>query len=152
MYKKILIITGSKNDFPHLSEMVNIFRQLEIDFFVRTISCHRNLKELVLYLDQINEEEIGVIIGVSHSVSNLPAIIAGYIKNKTIPVIGVGLGDTKLNGLDSLLSVNSIPKNVPLLNTGIGQVGLYNAVISAARILAMNNNELKNRLRDFFNK
>jgi len=151
---KLLIIVGSKNDVPHLSEAIKILRILKIKPIVSVVSCHRNLPELVKVLDQdkLVKENIKVIIAVARSVSNLPAIIAGYLKKTSISVIGVGLSDKNLNGIDSLLSVNTIPKGVALLNTGINEVGIYNAVIASAKIISMLDKGVAKRLEIYINK
>ncbi len=150
----ILIIVGSKNDIPYLSEAVKVLNSLEIKFIVSVVSCHRNLPELVriLDLDKLKKENIKVIIAVARSVSNLPAIVAGYLNKSSISVIGVGLSDKNLNGIDSLLSVNTVPKGVALLNTGINEIGIYNAIISSAKILSAADASIAKGLEAFMDK
>jgi 5-(carboxyamino)imidazole ribonucleotide mutase len=135
--KKVLFVVGSKNDIPLLLESKKLFKKEKIDFDIKVISCHRNIKSLVEELDlkKIEKENIGVILSIAHSVANLPAIIAGYLKESSIQVIGIGYPKTDLDKLASLLSVVSIPKGVPLLNAGIGDVGLYNATLCCVKIL-----------------
>lgn len=135
--KKLLIIVGSKNDLPLLSESKQILKKEKINFDVKVISCHRNVKNLVdeLTISKLEKENVGVILALAHSVANLPAIIAGYTKNSPVQVIGVGFPKTDIDSLSSLLSVISIPKGVPLLNAGIGKVGLHNAVLCCIKLL-----------------
>ncbi len=135
--KKVLIITGSKNDIFELSEIKKLFRKEKTDFDIKVISAHRNIKELVIQLEtnKLEESKIGVILAVAHSVANLPAIVAGYLKNTKIPVLGVGLTKTSADSLESLFSVISIPKGIPLMNTGINKVGLYNAALCCIKLL-----------------
>jgi 5-(carboxyamino)imidazole ribonucleotide mutase len=150
MGNRILIVTGSKNDLKHLDEMQKFLRKVKADFFVTTISCHRNLSELVRYFteDNLNKEKVGVIIAIANSVSNLPAIIAGHIKKLPIPVIGVGMESQNLKGIENLLSVNTIPKGTPIMNTGIGEVGFLNAALCATRIISMNDKSLLKSLQE----
>lgn len=146
MPRKVLIITGSKNDRPRLDQALALFDKLGIPYSLNVFSCHRNLRELTNFLKRVRPQEFGAAMGVARSAANLPAVMAGYLKNKFIPVVGVGLSDKKLNGIDSLLSVNTIPKGTPLLNTGIDKIGLYNAALAIAVILSEDDKRLKDRL------
>lgn len=148
MRNKILILAGSKSDLPKLRTLFRLFRVFGLKSSIEVISSHRNLKKLVSFLSTASDE-YSVIIAVARSVSNLPAIVAGYLKNTPVTVIGVGLSNGGLKGVDSLLSVNTIPKGVPLLHTGIDQVGLYNAGLSAIRILARNDEKLLRKLKTY---
>jgi 5-(carboxyamino)imidazole ribonucleotide mutase len=135
--KKLLIVVGSKNDLIHLSESKKLLTKAKIQFDIEILSAHRNIKTLVEKLDpkKLEKESIGVILAIAHSVSNLPAIIAGYTKDTSIPVIGVGITKTESDTLESLFSVLSIPKGIPLVNTGVNEVGLHNATLFCIKIL-----------------
>ncbi|OGG48936.1 hypothetical protein A3G63_03405 [Candidatus Kaiserbacteria bacterium RIFCSPLOWO2_12_FULL_52_8] len=135
--KRLLIVTGSKNDIPLLTDTKKYLKKEKIGFDVKVISCHRDIKGLVTELDpkRLAKENVGVVLAIAHSVANLPAIIAGYLKESPIHVIGVGIPKTDIDKLSSLLSVISIPKGIPLLNAGIGEVGLLNAVLCCVKIL-----------------
>lgn len=150
----IRIIIGSKNDEKHLDELKKIFKMFCINYRIHVFSCHRNLKELTIFLDKIRsgDEKAEVIIAVANSVANLPAIIAGYLKKSAIPVIGVGLSGQRINGIDSLLSIATIPRRVPLLNTGIDEVGIYNATLACLNLLAINDKSLVKKIVRFYNK
>jgi|GEM_PF-5091309 len=146
MREEILIIAGSKNDLPKLKELRSLFSKFKIEYSITIISSHRNLAALVKFLSQL-PAKYTVIIGIATSVSNLPAIIGGYLKTTPITVMGVGISKTNLKGVDSLLSINSIPKGVPILNTGIDQTGLYNAGLAAIKILSRNDKGLQLKLK-----
>jgi 5-(carboxyamino)imidazole ribonucleotide mutase len=134
--KKVLIITGSKSDYPLLEELTKLFDDSGIEFGLRTASCHRDLDGLHKLLNELKaDESYGAIIAVANAVSNMPSIVASYLIDTDITVIGVGLDNKGMRGIDSLLSINTIPKGVPLANTGIGDVGLYNAGLLAIQIL-----------------
>ena len=137
--KKLLIVVGSKNDIPYLTESKKLLRESGIKFDIEVISAHRNIKELVKKFDPeyLKDGSLSVILAVAHSVSNLPAIISGYLKDSKIIVIGVGITKSDTDSTASLLSVLSIPKGVPLLNTGINEKGLYNATLSCIKILGL---------------
>ncbi len=84
--------------------------------------------------------------------ANLPAIVAGYLKESAVPVIGVGLSGGRMGGADSLLSIATIPRKVPLLNAGIDEVGLYNAALVSLNILAMKDKNLAKKISKFYQK
>lgn len=134
---QILIVAGSKNDIGRLSEVEKIFRKNKIKYKIEVISAHRNIKDLVKKLEPklLAKNKISVILAVAHSVSNLPAIIAGHLKDTPVSVVGVGLTKTDADTLESLFSVISIPKGIPLVNTGINEVGLYNAALYCLKLL-----------------
>lgn len=148
----IRIIIGSKNDQKSLNELKKIFKSFRIDFRIHVFSCHRSLKELMVFLDKIRsgDEKAEVIITMANSAANLPAIIAGYLKESAIPVIGVGLSGRRMKGIDSLLSVAAIPRRVPLLNTGIDEIGVYNAALACLNILAMKDKNLAKKIAKFY--
>ncbi len=135
--KKLLIVVGSKSNFELLTEAKSLLKKSKVNFEIKVISCHRNVKELVTELDPtvLQKEGVAVILAIAHSVSNLPAIIAGYLKDTPVHVIGVGYPKSDIDSLESLLSVLAIPTGVPLLNCGIGKVGLHNATLSCIKIL-----------------
>ncbi len=134
---------------PKLAEMKKLFKQFGIGYTVEIISSHRNLGKLIKFLDKA-KNKYHVIIGVATSVANLPAIIAGYVKNAPIVVIGVGISKKNLGGIDSLLSVNSIPKGIPILNSGIDEAGLINAGLTAIKILSLIDVGLQKRRKSNF--
>ncbi len=133
----LLIVVGSKSDIVFLAEAKRLLRKSDINFEVAVISSHRNVKGLITRLDpmRLRKERVVVILAVAHSVANLPAIIAGYLRDAPIHVIGVGRVEKDADTIESLLSVISIPKGVPLLNAGIGNAGLYNAILAVIKIL-----------------
>lgn len=150
----IRFIIGSKNDQPHLAVAEDIFNSLGVVYKVHVYSCHRNAKQLLNFLDTVRsgKNKTDLIIAVANSVANLPAIIARYIKDAAIPVIGVGLSGKRLGGADSLLAIATIPKRVPLLNTGIDEVGMYNAALASLNLLAMKDKSLAKKIKIFYNQ
>lgn len=150
----IRIIIGSKNDQQYLNEAEKIFKDLSVSYKIHVYSCHRSLKELTDFLDTIRSEKnkTDVVIAIANSVTNLPAVVAGYLKESAIPVIGVGLSGKRMDGIDSLLSVATIPRRVPLMNTGIDDVGIYNAILACLNILAIKDRRLAKKISKFYDK
>ena len=135
--KKLLIVAGSKNDLSSLNGVIKLFKKSKITPEVEVISVHRDIKGLVEKLEpkKLQSKNIAVILAVAHSVSNLPAVIAGYLKGTPIVVVGVGLTKTDTDSVASLLSVVSIPKDIPIVNAGINKVGLHNAALFCIKVL-----------------
>ena len=135
--KKLLFVAGSKNDLPHLKEAQKLLKDARVAHKTIVVSAHRDIRALVdeLAPAKLATQGIGVVIAVAHSVANLPAITAGYLKESDISVIGVGLTTSDTGSLESLLSTVSIPRGIPLMNCGINEVGLHNAALCAIKIL-----------------
>ena len=135
--KKLLIVTGSRNDIKYLDEATKLLKKSKVKFEIEVISAHRDIKDLVKKIEPKNLEKrnITTILAIAHSVSNLPAIIAGYLKDTPIIVVGVGLTKSNTDTTASLLSVLSIPKGIPLVNAGVNEKGLYNAVLFCIKTL-----------------
>lgn len=150
----IRIIIGSKNDQQYLREAEEIFKALIVPYKIHVYSCHRNLKELIVFLDTIRsgKNKTDAIIAIANSVANLPAIIAGYLKDTAMPVIGVGLSGKRIGGIDSFLSIATIPRRVPLLNTGIDEVGIYNSALACVNLLAIKDEKLAKKIVKFYNE
>jgi 5-(carboxyamino)imidazole ribonucleotide mutase len=124
---KALILVGSKSDFEIIKDLEQILKGAGVKYDIEVASCHRNLDKLYSLLNEIKDDKYRAVIAIANSVSNMPSIVASYLKDSKTVVVGTGLDDKGMNGIDSLLSINTIPKGVPLANTGVGKVGLYNA-------------------------
>jgi len=131
---KVLILVGSKSDFKSLLDIELLLKASNIKYEIEVASCHRDLDKLYKLLCKIKKDEYRAIVAIANSVSNMPSIVASYLKDTETIVIGVGLDDKGMNGIDSLLSINTIPKGVPLVNTGVGKVGLYNAGVFVTKL------------------
>jgi 5-(carboxyamino)imidazole ribonucleotide mutase len=133
--KKVLILTGSESDFTRVTDLSKLLDEASVEYDLKTASCHRDLEKLNELIKQLSEDPYIAIIAIANAVSNMPAIVASALKDTKTIVVGVGLDDKGLNGIDSLLSINTIPKGVPLVNTGIGEVGLINAGLFVIKLL-----------------
>lgn len=131
--KELLIIAGSKSDETFVGHGLNICEELKIDFEFKIFSAHRNLEELLKYLENVEKNgETKVIIAVAGLSAALPGVIAAKVK---LPVIGVPVDCGPLNGVDALLSIAQMPKGVPVATMAIGKAGMINSVYFAKRIL-----------------
>jgi 5-(carboxyamino)imidazole ribonucleotide mutase len=137
------VVMGSKSDYEVLSAAVDILRALEIPFEARIVSAHRTPDRLFEYAATARERGLRVIVAGAGGAAHLPGMLA----SKTlVPVLGVPVAATQLNGLDSLLSIVQMPKGVPVGTLAIGKPGAANAALLAAEILASADEALYARL------
>jgi 5-(carboxyamino)imidazole ribonucleotide mutase len=137
------IVMGSKSDYETLLPGIEILRALEIPYEARVLSAHRTPDQLAGYVSTAKERGLRVLIGAAGGAAHL----AGVMASKTLlPVLGVPIAATPLNGLDSLLSIVQMPKGIPVGTLAIGKPGAADAALLAAEILALNDAVLYERL------
>lgn len=130
---EVVIVSGSESDNEFVKPALELAESINLDVQHVVYSAHRNLEELLKYLDELSDKaETKVIIAVAGLAAALPGIIAAKVK---IPVIGVPRDVGPLNGMDALLSIVQMPKGVPVASMAIGSPGMLNAIHFAARIL-----------------
>ena len=127
------VVMGSKSDYEVLSAAVEILRALEIPHEARVVSAHRTPDWLFEYAETARERGLRAIIAGAGGAAHLPGMLAA---KTLVPVLGVPVAATQLNGLDSLLSIVQMPKGVPVATFAIGKPGAANAALFAAEILA----------------
>jgi len=137
------VVMGSKSDYEVLSSAVEILRALEVPHEARVVSAHRTPDLLFKYAETARERGLRVIIAGAGGAAHLPGMLAA---KTLVPVLGVPVAATPLNGLDSLLSMVQMPKGVPVGTLAIGKAGAANAAILAAEILATTDEALHQRL------
>jgi len=138
------VIMGSPSDYQVLEAAIEILRELQVPHEKRIVSAHRTPDWMFEYASTAEKRGLQVIIAAAGGAAHLPGMVA----SKTIlPVLGVPVPATMLNGVDSLLSIVQMPKGVPVGTLAIGQPGAANAALLAASICALNNPELRERIR-----
>jgi 5-(carboxyamino)imidazole ribonucleotide mutase len=137
------VVMGSKSDYEVLSAAVEILRALEIPHEARVVSAHRTPDWLFKYAETARERGLRAIIAGAGGAAHLPGMLAA---KTLVPVLGVPVAATQLNGLDSLLSIVQMPKGVPVATFAIGKPGAANAALFAAQILAAGDAALDQRL------
>jgi 5-(carboxyamino)imidazole ribonucleotide mutase len=130
----VAIITGSDSDLKTMQGTVNTLEKLEIPYQVSVLSAHRCTEEVLKYIKEIEKKGFEVIIAAAGKAAHLPGVIAA---NTSIPVIGVPIETPDLGGLDSLLSIVQMPKDVPVATVAIGSAGAVNAAVLALKILGI---------------
>jgi len=140
------VVMGSKSDYETLSAAVEILRTLEIPHEARIVSAHRTPDWLFKYAETARERGLRAIIAGAGGAAHLPGMLAA---KTLVPVLGVPVAATQLNGMDALLSIVQMPKGVPVGTLAIGKAGAANAALLAAEILAANDEALYQRLADW---
>ena len=138
------VVMGSKSDYEVLAPAVEILESFNIPYEARVVSAHRTPDWLFEYAEQAEGRGLRVIIAGAGGAAHLPGMLAA---KTLIPVLGVPVPATMLNGLDSLLSIVQMPKGAPVGTLAIGKPGAANAALFAAEILALTDDDLRARLR-----
>jgi len=127
-----------------MAPAVELLTELEVPHEVRIVSAHRTPDWMFEYASSAESRGLEVIIAAAGGAAHLPGMVAA----KTIlPVLGVPVPATALNGVDALLSIVQMPKGVPVGTLAIGKPGAANAALLAAEIVAINRPELRERVR-----
>jgi 5-(carboxyamino)imidazole ribonucleotide mutase len=135
------VIMGSDSDLPVMEAAIDVLDQFEIPREVRIISAHRTPEEMLDYAAAAAERGLKVIIAGAGGAAHLPGMVASAT---SLPVIGVPVGITKLQGLDALMSIVQMPGGIPVATVAIDNA--RNAGLLAARILAVADEPLRARL------
>ena len=139
---KAAIIMGSTSDLPKIEPAVEILKDYGVDVKVRCLSAHRAHAALAEFIDEVNVDGTDVIITAAGMAAALPGVVASQT---VIPVIGVPLSGSNLEGMDALLSIVQMPPGIPVATVAIN--GSKNAAHLALQIMAVKHPELQERLR-----
>ena len=137
------IIMGSQSDWEVMKEAKDQLDELSITNEQLIISAHRTPNRILDYAKKSLENGIKVIIAGAGGAAHLPGMMASHTQ---IPVIGVPIESTSLNGIDSLLSIVQMPKGIPVATVSIGKTGAKNAAILAAEILSLQDEQIRKKL------
>jgi 5-(carboxyamino)imidazole ribonucleotide mutase len=138
------IVMGSRSDLEVMRPAAEVLAALGVPYEVRIVSAHRTPDWMAEYAREAGGRGLRVIIAGAGGAAHLPGMIAAHT---LLPVLGVPVPATLLNGLDALLSIVQMPKGVPVGTLAIGAPGAENAGLLAARILALHDAGLGERLR-----
>ena len=135
---------GSKSDYEHLAPACSLLDELSVPYEARIVSAHRTPDWMFEYAATAEQRGLLVIIAAAGGAAHLPGMVA----SKTlVPVLGVPVAATVLNGVDALLSIVQMPAGVPVGTLAIGKPGATNAAILAAEIVAIRHPQVRDRLR-----
>jgi 5-(carboxyamino)imidazole ribonucleotide mutase len=140
----VAVIMGSRSDLKTMQPALDVLRELDIPHEARIVSAHRTPDWMFEFASTAESRGIEVIVAAAGGAAHLPGMVAA----KTIlPVLGVPVAATALNGVDALLSIVQMPKGVPVGTLAIGEPGAANAAVLAASIVALRHPEVRERLR-----
>lgn len=131
---------GSATDEPVVNDTVTTLEQLGVDYEVRVMSAHRTPERVQEYATTARDRGIEVIIAAAGGSAALGGVLASWT---TIPVIGVPLASSELNGMDSLLATAQMPPGIPVACMAIGSWGARNAAFFAAEILGLRHEKIR---------
>jgi len=142
--RRVAVVMGSDSDFALVKKCIAVLKEFEVEYEVVICSAHRTPEKAVQFAKTAEDRGIGVIIAAAGMAAHLPGVIAAY---STLPVIGIPINSSSFNGVDSLLSIVQMPPGVPV--AGVAIDGVENAAILALQILAVDNLELREKLRKY---
>jgi len=143
---KVGVIMGSDSDFPVMQKALEILKKFDIPYYVTVSSAHRTPDRAAQLATEAKDKGIKVLIcGAGHA-AHLAGVIAAHT---TLPVLGVPIDSSALQGMDSLLATVQMPPGIPVSTMAIGKSGAYNAGIFAAQILGVSEPEIAEKLAAF---
>lgn len=140
------IIMGGKSDLQHLQPARSILEELDIPHEMKVVSAHRTPQWMFGYAQTAEARGLEVIIAAAGGAAHLPGMVSALT---LLPVLGVPMPTTGLQGLDALLSIVQMPKGVPVGTLAIGAPGAANAALLAASILGRFHPDIRKRLEAF---
>ncbi len=145
----VAIVMGSDSDLPHMEGCISTLKDFDIEPTVRILSAHRTPEDTARFARDAGENGIKVLIAAAGCAAHLAGAIAAQT---TLPVIGVPMPGSALQGMDALLSTVQMPGGIPVATMAIGKAGGTNAALFAIQILALNDEDLSARMIAFRKK
>jgi phosphoribosylaminoimidazole carboxylase PurE protein len=143
MTKPVAFMIGSDSDLPQLEGAFQVLRDLEIGFHVRILSAHRTPDEAAEFAKGAHGQGIKVLIGAAGMAAHLAGALAAH---SNLPVLGIPVDSGPMRGEDALYSTAMMPPGIPVGTLGIGKAGAKNAALLAARIVALTDASITERL------
>jgi len=142
--KKVGLLMGSKSDFETLKPCIKILKDFGVELEAHALSAHRTPTEAAEFAEKAIENNFGVIICAAGKAAHLAGVIAGHT---ILPVIGIPVKSSTLDGLDALLATVQMPSGVPVATVAIN--GAENAGLLAIQMLAISDEDLTNKLKEY---
>ena len=143
---KVAIVMGSESDWSVMRKVTEVFDDFLVEYESKIISAHRTPDLMSDFSKNASSYGFQYIIAGAGGAAHLPGMIAS---NTTLPVIGIPIPTTHLEGTDSLLSIVQMPKGIPVGTLAIGEDGAINAALLAAAIIANSNPAIKKKLNNW---
>jgi len=139
---KVAVIMGSDSDLPIVSKAIKILKEFNVDYEVRVISAHRTPDRASQFAKEAEAAGFDVIIAAAGKAAHLPGVLAAYT---VLPVIGIPIKSSALDGMDALLSIVQMPSGIPVATVGID--GDENAGLMAVEMLSIRYIHLREALK-----
>jgi len=140
---RIGVVMGSVSDWETMKEACSVLNELEVAYEKHVVSAHRTPQWLAQYSEGAEEKGLQVIIAGAGGAAHLPGMVASHT---LLPVIGVPIRTSSLNGMDSLFSIVQMPRGVPVATVAIGGAGAHNAGLLAAQMLSIQDQDLRQQI------
>ena len=144
MEPKVAIVMGSDSDYPVLEKCIKILKEFNVEVDVTVCSAHRTPDRAAEYARSAEEKGFNVIIAAAGKAAHLPGVLAAYT---VLPVIGLPIQSSTLDGLDSLLSIVQMPTGIPVATVAIN--GSENAALLAIQILGVKYPEMRSKMHQY---
>ncbi|MCK9274678.1 MAG: 5-(carboxyamino)imidazole ribonucleotide mutase [Syntrophales bacterium] len=148
-YPLVSVVIGSDSDLPVMKEAVLLLREFDVPHEIILASAHRSPERTSRFSREAASRGIKVIIAGAGAAAHLAGVIASHT---TVPVIGVPIDSSPLNGFDALLSTVQMPGGVPVATMALGKAGAKNSALMAVRILALEDPSLTDTLKKYVEK
>ncbi|MEE9554664.1 MAG: 5-(carboxyamino)imidazole ribonucleotide mutase [candidate division Zixibacteria bacterium] len=142
----VLIILGSKSDIDKVSGCGEMLKKFGVPFKQEISSAHRQPEKTLKLIKEAEDSGVKVIIAAAGMAAHLPGVVASHT---TLPVIGVPVAGSALSGADALYSIVQMPTGIPVACVAIGSHGAKNAALLAVEILALSDDDLKGKLKEY---
>ncbi len=139
---KIAVVMGSDSDYEVVKKGLDILKDFDVSYEARVISAHRTPDTALEFAKGAEENGFDIIIGAAGKAAHLPGVLAAMT---ILPVIGLPIKSSTMDGLDSLLSIVQMPKGIPVATVAIN--GAENAALLAIQILSLKDESLKVKLK-----
>ena len=140
---RVAVIMGSTSDLPKVEPAIDVLKSYDVTVDVRCLSAHRAHAGLSSFIEEANNNGTDVIIAAAGMAAALPGVVASQT---VLPVIGVPISGSNLEGMDALLSIVQMPPGIPVATVAIN--GSKNAAYLALQIMAIKYEEIKAKLLD----
>ena len=145
----VAIVMGSDSDWPTMTHAAQMLADFGVVYDAKVVSAHRTPDLMFQFAENAKAEGYRVIIAGAGGAAHLPGMVAA---KTTLPVLGVPVKTTNMQGLDSLLSIAQMPKGIPVATFAVGDAGAANAGLFAVSILANHDADLAQKLAEFRTK
>lgn len=141
---KVAVVMGSDSDFPILKSSIKLLKEFGVDVEVMVCSAHRTPDKAAEFAKNAESKGFDVIIAAAGKAAHLPGVLAAYTP---LPVIGIPIKSSTMDGLDSLLSIVQMPNGIPVATVAVD--GAENAALLAVQILSIGYSELRDKMKDY---